>query len=219
MQLAPKHPVPIFPLPGLVLFPQTQLPLHIFELRYRTMVREALSGDRLFAMTLLKPGWERNYHGSPEFFPLGCLARFEEVEWLPNDCYDVKVLGLTRVRVERVTREYPYRAARVQLAPEEPYTEDDPLVELEKRALVEILERLRMVEGGAQTGAPTAWGDSVRYDSLVNTMCMLTDTSPAEKLELLQLDSVIERGRRIREMTERLLREPIRRTDPGGEQN
>src|SRR5437867_1357889 len=100
VQSAPKNPVPVFPLPGVVLFPHAILPLHIFELRYRTMVREALSGERMIAVALLKPGWERDYYGSPEFHELGCLARFQEVEWLPNDCYDLKVVGISRVHFD-----------------------------------------------------------------------------------------------------------------------
>ena len=58
MKVTPKHPVPVFPLPDLVLFPHVILPLHVFELRYRTMVRDALSGERVIALALLKPGWE-----------------------------------------------------------------------------------------------------------------------------------------------------------------
>ncbi|MEK7330415.1 MAG: LON peptidase substrate-binding domain-containing protein, partial [Candidatus Eisenbacteria bacterium] len=138
----PKHPVPVFPLPGVVLFPGAQLPLHVFELRYRTMVREALSGERVIALALLRPGWERDYQGSPEFHPLGCLARIDEVAWLPNDCYNLRLLGLARVRLGRLVREFPYRAARTQVLPQEPLSEDDPLVQLERHALIEAGARL-----------------------------------------------------------------------------
>src|SRR5262245_15723445 len=64
--------VPVFPLPDLVFFPHASLPLHIFEPRYREMTDDALKGDRLIAMALLKPGWERGYDGSPDIFPLAC---------------------------------------------------------------------------------------------------------------------------------------------------
>ena len=50
MSAAAKRPVPVFPLSDVVLFPHAPLPLHVFELRYRTMVRDALSGDREFAI-------------------------------------------------------------------------------------------------------------------------------------------------------------------------
>ena len=50
--------IPIFPLPNVVLFPNVFLPLHIFEPRYREMVADALAGDRIIGMVLLRPGWE-----------------------------------------------------------------------------------------------------------------------------------------------------------------
>ena len=145
--------MPVFPLPNLIVFPDAMMPLHIFELRYRTMVRDALSGERVIAMGLLKPGWERDYHGSPEFYPLGCLARFEEVEWLPNDCYSLVVRGLSRIMVSRVVREYPYRSARVEVLPQEPCSEDDPLILSEKYALLELYRRLLPDAPGAAAGA------------------------------------------------------------------
>jgi Lon protease-like protein len=207
--IEPQKPVPVFPLPGVVHFPHTVIPIHIFELRYRTMVREALSGERLIAMAMLKPGWERDYHGSPEFFELGCLARFEEVEWLPNDCYDLKLRGLARVRFERVVREYPYRAAAVKLMPQEPYTEDDPLVQIEKRALLEACARWAADEDREGEVRPSpAFGETLSYEALVNAVCMGLKAGAREKLDLLAADSVIRRGSRARELVEQRLRKP-----------
>src|ERR1051325_8329873 len=54
--------VPLFPLPNVVLFPRAVLPLHIFEDRYKAMTADVLAGNRLIAMSLLKPGWERDYY-------------------------------------------------------------------------------------------------------------------------------------------------------------
>ena len=51
----------LFPLPKVVLFPLVTLPLHIFEPRYRQMTADALAGDRLITMILLKPGYEAQY--------------------------------------------------------------------------------------------------------------------------------------------------------------
>ena len=53
--------IPIFPLPHAVLFPNVFMPLHIFEPRYRAMVADALAGDRIVGMVLLKPGFETDY--------------------------------------------------------------------------------------------------------------------------------------------------------------
>ncbi len=222
MLAAPRHPVPIFPLPGVVLFPHAEMPLHIFELRYRTMVRDALSAGRILALALLMPGWERDYHGSPEYHPLGCLARFEEVEWLPNDCYNLRVVGLSRVRFERVTKEYPYRAATVTMMPDDPYTEDDPLIRIERRNLIDTLERIADA-AAIESGAPRARfaADGATFAQLVNSLCTLLDLPPEEKLRLLEFDSVVDRGHRVLELAEARLRQQAAppRPEGGGEHN
>jgi Lon protease-like protein len=210
--MEPRQPVPVFPLPNVVLFPHAVVPLHVFELRYRTMVRDALAGERLIALALLKPGWEGEYHGSPAFHGLGCLARFEEVEWLPDGCYDLKLLGLSRVRLGAPVREYPYRAVRVELLPEAPCTEDDPVVRSERRVLLDLYRRLvawpeRQAEGGVL-------GDDLPFVSLVNGVCMVAPLEAVERLALLALDSVVERGHRACELIARRLR-PRGQAEPG----
>ena len=202
--MEPRQPVPVFPLPNVVLFPHAVVPLHVFELRYRTMVRDALAGERLIALALLKPGWEREYQGSPAFHELGCLARFEEVEWLPDGCYDLKLLGLSRVRLGTPVREFPYRAVRVELLPEAPYTEDDPVVMSERRVLLDLYRRFAArPECQAEEGGP---GDDLPFVSLVNGVCMAAPLEAEERLGLLALDSVVERGHRACELAARRLR-------------
>ena len=225
MPFVPKDPVPVFPLPGVVLFPGAELPLHIFELRYRTMVREALSGERVIALALLRPGWERDYQGSPEFHPVGCLARIDEIAWLPNDCYDLRLIGLARARLGRPVREFPYRAVRAQVLPQEPLSEDDPLVQLERRALIEAATRLAATERASLSSAgeapplPVTLGEDLPFEPLVNTLCMGIVAEPAEKLALLEMDSLIDRARRVREMVEERLRWANRGRSAGGEIN
>jgi Lon protease-like protein len=218
VQFAPQQPVPVFPLPGGVLFPHTLLPLHVFELRYRTMVRDALSGARMIGLAMLAPGWERDYRGSPPFHPIGCLARFEEVEWLPNDCYDLKLLGLMRVRFDRTVRDYPYRACRVQPLPQAPHGEDDPLVMLERRALLDAYARMAR-RHEAEGSPPLTIGEGLSFESVVNAVCMAIAAPPSEKMMLLELDSVVERSRRAREWLESRLRRPAIGPVSGGEHN
>ncbi len=221
MEFAPKNPVPVFPLPDIVLFPHTVVPLHIFELRYRTMVRDALSDGRMLALAVLKPGWEREYHSSPAFHALACLARIEDVEWLPNDCYDLHLMGLYRVQIGRVTREYPYRLARVEPVPQAPLTEDDPLVQIERRALIEACHRWAKCAVLPGEILPSEdFGEGLTFEKLVNAVCVGMAAESAEKLDLLALDSLIERGRRAREHIERRLRmKPAPPTPPTGDMN
>lgn len=217
MDFAPKQPVPVFPLPRVMLFPHAILPLHVFELRYRTMVREALSSERMLAIAQLKPGFETEYHGSPPFHELGCLARINEVEWLPNDCYDLKVLGLCRVNLSRIVKEFPYRAARVEIVEEAPHSDDDPLVRMEQRALLDTCRRW-MAAAAAVAGEdpPPGPSDDLRYEVLVNAACMLLGPDSGEQLNLLAIDSILDRGRRVRELLEkRLLKGPPPERPPG----
>ena len=214
MELSPQRPVPVFPLPDLLLFPRTVVPLHVFELRYRAMVRDALENDRLIVMALLKPGWELDYHDSPQYFPLGCLARVQAVEWLPNDCYDLKVEGLSRVRISPTSREYPYRAARVSVVPQEPYSEDDPLVELEKQSLSEAFQSF-----ARELGNPVTLREEMALEALANHVCLSLGLEPADKLRLLELDSILERSRHAREWMARRAARPAPPSQGEGERN
>src|SRR5713226_1591196 len=64
--------IPIFPLEDVMLFPNISRPLHIFEPRYRAMVADALKGDHIIGMVLLKPGYEADYEGRPPVYSIGC---------------------------------------------------------------------------------------------------------------------------------------------------
>jgi Lon protease-like protein len=214
--MQPGHPVPVLPLADAVLFPHAILPLRVIDLRHRTLVRDALSGERTVALALTKPGSEHGERAHPEVFPVACLARFQDAEWLPDDdCYDLKLVGVARVRLERRVREYPYPKARVRLMPQEPYTEDDPLVQIERQASIRVLERLLGAAAVAAAVAALAFPETqASYEAVVSMMCMCLDVNPGEKLGLLEMDSVIERGKRVRERMERRLRSGPR-PEPG----
>jgi hypothetical protein len=202
MTSSPKRPVPVFPLPGVVLFPHASLPLHIYELRYRTMVRDALSGERLIALATLKPGWEQDYQGSPEFHELGCVARFEEVEWLPNDCYDLRITGTHRVRFTRTVREFPYRACEVEVLPTPPYDESDPFTAMERHALLEVTRRLLPLGAEAWLQPPMPAPDAP-LETLVNAIAQAARLPVDARLELLAMDSLFDRSRRLTELLRR----------------
>ena len=207
MDWAPKRPVPVFPLPGVVLFPNGEMTLRVFELRYRTMVRDALSSERLIALATLAPGWEHDAQGSPPFHELGCVASFEEVEWLPNDHYNLRVRGTVRVHFGRVVREYPYRACTVEVIREAPYTEDDPLAIMARMDL--LTERARLAPLALEAWLVTPVFDaSAPLATVVGTLATAARIPAEEKLALLAEDNVVERAR--------LLRARLRRMGPVG---
>ncbi len=106
----------LFPLPNLVLFPHVMQPLHIFEPRYRDLLEDALAGDRLVAMAMLAPGWEKNYEGRPRVYPVACLGRITTYSRLADGTYNVLLLGLRRVRlVHELAPVRRFREAEVEL--------------------------------------------------------------------------------------------------------
>jgi uncharacterized protein len=106
----------LFPLPNVVLFPFLVQALHIFEPRYRQMTAEALAGDRFIAMALLRPGWETDYDGRPEIFPMVCLGRIVSDQRLPDGRFNIQLRGLSRARIrEEIDNGKLYRTARVEL--------------------------------------------------------------------------------------------------------
>ncbi len=111
--------IPLFPLPDVILFPRVSLPLHIFEPRYRKMVGDAMDGHRTIGMVLLRPGWEKDYHGRPPVFGSGCAGRIETCEALPDGKYNIVLRGLSRFRVVEEHAGEPYRLATVEPRPEE----------------------------------------------------------------------------------------------------
>jgi Lon protease-like protein len=114
----------LFPLPNLVLFPFVIQPLHIFEPRYRQMTADALSGDRLISIVLLRAGWEAEHQQRPALHSVACLGRIVADHRLEDGRYNLLLRGLARVRMVReIETEKLYRSARVELvadAPAEP---------------------------------------------------------------------------------------------------
>jgi Lon protease-like protein len=111
--------IPIFPLPDVVLFPHTLLPLHIFEPRYREMVRDCLAGDKRLAMVLLRPGWENDYYGRPPIYPIAGAGEIVRHEELPDGRFNILLRGTMRIGI---TAELPanksYRMARARPLPD-----------------------------------------------------------------------------------------------------
>lgn len=109
----------LFPLPNLVMFPHVVQPLHVFEQRYRDMTADALAGDQLIAMALLRPDWEKDYEGRPAIHPTVCLGRIVADKLLDDGRYLLLLRGLCR---GRITEELPpqklYREARLELQPD-----------------------------------------------------------------------------------------------------
>jgi Lon protease-like protein len=93
--------LPIFPLPQVQLFPRALLPLHVFEPRYRDLVRDALAGPRLIAIAALEPGFEDDYHGRPAVRAIVGVGEMIGHEPLEDGRANILLRGLARARIDR----------------------------------------------------------------------------------------------------------------------
>jgi hypothetical protein len=113
--------IPIFPLPDVVFFPETVLPLHVFEPRYRRMIADCLAGDGRLAVAMLRPGWERDYHGRPPVFPVAGVGEIIQSDALVDGRYNVLLDGRMRIRIEEeLAADTPYRRVRARRLVEPP---------------------------------------------------------------------------------------------------
>ena len=185
--------VPLFPLPNAVLFPGVPLPLHIFELRYRDMVRDAeRSEERLIGMVLLRGDWRREYYGSPEIYPVGCAGRMVSVEPLPDGRYNILLHGVREFTIvnERRTQSYREGEIRWHKAPEGG-------VRSELRTRIHALMH-RFLEESEPTLVSRLLNDASLSDELlINFLCYALDFSPMEKQALLEAPGLAERGARL----------------------
>ncbi len=109
--------LPLFPLPGVVLFPGRPLPLHIFEYRYRIMMNTVLESDRRFGVLM----WDQEKNQPAN---IGCCAEIIQFQRLPDDRMKVLTLGQQRFRVLEYTREKPYRVGLVEWIEDNQTSED-----------------------------------------------------------------------------------------------
>lgn len=194
--------IPLFPLPNVVHFPLTELKLHIFEPRYRRMVRDLLETRepeaRFIGMVLLKPG----AHGGsrPEIFPGGTAGLLTDVDYLPDGRSNILLHGDFRFQVEReVSSEAPYRRARVAPMEEPRLNEADPAIQAVRRGLFEELGTLASEIGESLTVEVGKLGDAsgpLRFEELVNRIAADIDLPAVSKLTLLT-DPLPERALRL----------------------
>jgi Lon protease-like protein len=189
--------IPIFPLPNVVLFPNVFLPLHIFEPRYREMVRDALSGDRIIGMVLLRPGYEADYEGRPPIYPIGCAGVVTHSEPLADGRYNIVLRGIEKFRVTDEDRSRSYRIANVEALPE-------AIAECDRVPLRQQRQRLEALLAAAleRTGAEPRFPPAVADEDLVNALAQYMELDPLERQALLERDSVLARCRGIIELLE-----------------
>ncbi len=186
--------IPVFPLPNVVFFPDTYLPLHIFEPRYRDMLADAVATDSCIGMALLKEGWEQDYDGHPAVHALGCVGRVKTVKPLPDGRSNLILQGLTRYTIEEELFDASYRRAKIAVPPRHPFqTIDEDSV---RAALTALAVRYLHAHKAGDLGIFVT-NESISEPVLVNSLSSCLDFTPIEQQFLLESASLYQQARRL----------------------
>lgn len=186
--------VPVFPLAGALLFPRSQLPLHIFEPRYRAMTRDALASDRLIAMIQPREPGSKSGAGAgepPDLFEIGCIGRIGACDELDDGRFNLVLEGLSRFRIAREAEvDTPYR----QVDADRSGFEEDPdqVLGIAQRAEVER-EARRYADA---LGYMVEWESVSRLDDemLVNGIAQIAPLDVGSKQALLEASDLAVRA-------------------------
>jgi len=113
--------LPLFPL-GTVLFPGLVLPLHVFEERYRCLVRDLLAApeeEQRFGVVAIREGREVGSEGVHALHPVGCVARLRRVDPYDDGRFDILSTGDRRFRLDEVDTSLPYLRGDVEMLDEQ----------------------------------------------------------------------------------------------------
>lgn len=190
--------IPIFPLPNVVLFPQTVLPLHIFEPRYREMVQDVQQSEGFIGIVLLKDGWEHNYYqGTPRCHQLGCVGKLTSVHLLADGRSNITLEGLTRYESIQEIEGKSYRQAHIALqewpTPQEPLS---PSTRLRLGKVVKQYLEHRQVGKFWKRIAPQFLRND-RDEQLLNMLSSWLDFTPMEKQFLLESTTLLQHSHRL----------------------
>jgi Lon protease-like protein len=182
--------IAIFPLSGALLFPGLQLPLHIFEPRYRAMVKDVLIRDRQIGMIQPRPKDAGDIGDKPALYDVGCLGRITDVEALEDGRFNIVLQGVTRFRVHReleVTS--PFRQVEALL--EEIPTQPQFLASIERASIEREAKRFAEMQGYT-----VDWNAVTRLDDemLVNGIAQVAPFDAPSKQAILEASDLGERA-------------------------
>jgi Lon protease-like protein len=176
--------VPIFPLAGAILFPRSQLPLHIFEPRYREMVRDAIDGAGRIAM--IQPHRLDDDNQAP-LYAVGCVGELVGVEELEDGRFNIVLLGSNRFRLLREAEvDTAYRCADVDIEAFDD-AEPPPLAMIQRAEVEREARKL-----GDALGLAVDWAAVSRLDDemLVNAIAQVAPFDIGAKQALLEAQSL-----------------------------
>jgi Lon protease-like protein len=201
---APVVIVPIFPLPDVTFFPNTLMPLHIFEARYRAMVTDVLERNRRLAVVRLQSGYEATYAGKPAVHPVAGLGEIVSCERLATGRYNILLRGEARIRLEQeLPSDTLYRVVRAHWLPDVEAGDAAPALARIRAACRTLLDALQRPADLLDTALAEGQGAGVVADRVAAAVLPDADL----RQSLLETLEVAARVTRVADAVEALVRE------------
>ena len=185
--------VPVFPLSTVVFFPNTLLPLHIFEQRYRDMLIDSLNSEKAIVMALLKPGWEENYYGNPEVFDIAGMGRIVNSETFKDGRSNIVLYGLKRIKIIEIIEEKPYRKAKVEILEDRKITSDSDY----REKINQLITDWNSMLGEKEKKHKISINNLLPLENLTDVLASVLITNVFEKQQLLEETNVEIRAEKL----------------------
>lgn len=181
--------IAIFPLTGAVLFPGLQLPLHIFEARYRALVQQVLVRDRQIGMVQPRVFAGQDQREPPPLYDIGCVGHIADVEALDDGRFNIVLSGVSRFRIVReldVTTPFRQVEADIEAPPAL-----ESLSSIERAGVEREAKRFADAQGYVVDWAAVTQLDDA---TLVNGIAQIAPFDAAAKQALLESVTLAERA-------------------------
>jgi uncharacterized protein len=190
--------VPLFPLPNVVFFPNSLLPLHVFEPRYRQMVDDIIDSEKIIGMVLLKPGWEKNYYDEPDIYDIACMGKIVSIEVQKDGRSNIVLYGLKRIRIIEIVNEVPYRLARVDIQ-EDIHGQNEEVYE---KRISELILKWNNILGEEHKSHKIKFDTTLSLDNLTDCITPQIVPDVFHRQEFLEETIVLKRAEKIIEQLE-----------------
>lgn len=190
--------IPVFPLAGALLLPGGNLPLHIFEPRYRDMAHDAIATTRVIGM--IQPRDPKSRGEAPDLYPIGCAGRVTEFRETEDGRYYLTLNGICRFSVlEEVDADTLYRQTLVSYSK---YRGDMQPVDTRHLDRDKLMPALRNFLNLYKVDVDWQTLEAIPDEALVRSLAMTCPFEPNEKQALLEAADAGARSRLVTSLIE-----------------
>ena len=181
-----NNKIPIFPLSNVIFFPETDLPLNIFEKRYIQMVDMSLKNEKLIG--IVQPKTEA------DLYSIGCLGKITSFTETEDKRYIINLRGISKFKIiEEIENEYLFREFKVEYLDKE--IEKNYQEKLKTNLINSEFDINQLKKFLRKRGFSLNWKqvDNMDFKNIVNALCMIMPITVNEKQTLLETENIMER--------------------------